>query len=62
MSEQLVEASTLATWLDVSGHELYELGKQGIVVRHGKHYALQASVRGYIAHLRSCVDDLNKKQ
>jgi hypothetical protein len=48
----LVSGEELARWLGVSGKEIYDLGKVGILVRVGRAYRLEESVRRYCQHLR----------
>jgi hypothetical protein len=48
-----VTAPVLARWLGISGKEVYELAKAGVIVKVGRDlYALEPSVRGYCEHLR----------
>ena len=49
---ELVSGEELARWLGVSGKEIYDLGKVGILVRVGRPYQLEESVRRYCQHLR----------
>jgi biotin operon repressor len=48
----LVSGEELARWLGVSRKEIYDLGKVGILVRVGRTYRLEESVRRYCEHLR----------
>jgi hypothetical protein len=48
----LVSGEELARWLGLGGKEVYDLGKAGILVRVGRAYRLEQSVRRYCEHLR----------
>jgi hypothetical protein len=48
----LVSGEELARWLGLSGKEVYDLGKAGVLVRIGRAYRLEDSVRRYCEHLR----------
>ena len=48
----LVSGEELARWLGLSGKEIYDLVKAGILVRIGRAYRLEQSVRRYCEHLR----------
>ena len=48
----LVSAEELARWLGLSGKEVYDLGKAGVLIRVGRAYRLADSVRRYCEHLR----------
>jgi biotin operon repressor len=48
----LVSGEELARWLGLSGKEIYDLAKAGILVRVGRAYRLEQSVRRYCEHLR----------
>ena len=48
----LVSGEGLARWLGLSGKEVYDLEKAGIIVRVGRAYRLEDSVRRYCEHLR----------
>jgi hypothetical protein len=48
-----VTAPVLARWLGISGKEVYDLAKAGVIVKAGRElYALEPSVRGYCEYLR----------
>jgi biotin operon repressor len=49
---ELVSGEEIARWLGLSGKEIYDLGKAGILVRVGRAYRLQQSVRRYCHYLR----------
>jgi hypothetical protein len=48
----LVSGEELARWLGLSGKEVYDLEKAGIIVRVGRAYHLEGSARRYCEHLR----------
>ena len=48
----LVSGEELARWLGLSGKEVYDLGKAGVLIRVGRAYRLEDSVRRYCEHLR----------
>jgi biotin operon repressor len=48
----LVSGEEIARWLGLSGKEIYDLAKAGILVRVGRAYRLEESVRRYCDHLR----------
>jgi len=48
----LVSGEELARWLGISGKEIYDLGKAGILVHVGRAYRLEESVRRYCERLR----------
>jgi hypothetical protein len=50
---ELVSGEEIARWLGLSGKEIYDLGKAGILVRVGRAFRLEESVRRYCQHLRS---------
>jgi hypothetical protein len=53
MIDNNVTAPVLARWLGISGKEVYDLAKAGVIVRVGRDlYALEPSVRQYCEHLR----------
>ena len=41
----LVSGEELARWLGLSGKEVYDLGKAGVLIRVGRAYRLEDSVR-----------------
>jgi biotin operon repressor len=47
-----VSGEELARWLGLSGKEVYDLGKAGVLIRVGRAYRLEDSVRRYCEHLR----------
>jgi hypothetical protein len=49
---ELVSGEEIARWLGLSGKEIYDLGKAGILVRVGRTYRLQESVRRYCHYPR----------
>jgi hypothetical protein len=51
----LVSGEELARWLGLSGKQVYDLAKSGILVRAGRAYQLEESVRRYCEYLRSAV-------
>jgi hypothetical protein len=48
----LVSGEALGRWLGLTGKEVYDLAKAGILVRVGRAYRLEDSVRRYCEHLR----------
>jgi hypothetical protein len=48
----LVSGEELARWLGLSDKEVYDLGKAGVLIRVGRAYRLEDSVRRYCEHLR----------
>lgn len=50
---ETVPASTMALWLDMSERSVREHAAQGHLVRGGRGYDLQASVRAFVGHLRT---------
>ena len=48
----LVSGEELARWPGLSGKEVYDLGKAGVLIRVGRAYRLEDSVRRYCEHLR----------
>jgi hypothetical protein len=48
----LVSGEELARWLGLSGKQIYDLAKSDILVRVGRAYQLEESVRRYCEHLR----------
>jgi hypothetical protein len=51
-AEGTVSGEELARWLGLSGKEVYDLAKAGILVRAGRSYRLEESVRRYCDYLR----------
>jgi hypothetical protein len=51
-TEGTVSGEELARWLGLSGKEIYDLAKAGILVRVGRPYRLEESVRRYCKHSR----------
>jgi hypothetical protein len=49
---ELVSGEELGRWLGLAGKEVYDLAKAGILVRVGRAYRLEDSVRSYCEHLR----------
>jgi hypothetical protein len=56
----LVSGEELARWLGLGGKEVYDLGKAGVLVRVGRAYRLEDSVRLYCEHLprRAAAEDV----
>jgi hypothetical protein len=48
----LVSGVELARWLGLSGKQVYDLAKSGVLVRVGRAYQLEESVRRYCDYLR----------
>jgi hypothetical protein len=52
----VVSSEEIARWLGLGGKEVYDLAKAGILIRVGRAYRLEESVRCYCEHLRRGVD------
>jgi hypothetical protein len=51
-AEGTVSGEEMARWLGLSGKEVYDLAKANILVRVGRSYRLEESVRRYCDYLR----------
>jgi hypothetical protein len=49
---ELVSGEELGRWLGLTGKEVYDLAKAGTLVRVGRAYRLEESVRRYCESLR----------
>lgn len=50
-----VDANELGLWLGVTSAAVRDAARRGVLERDGRHFALQASVQRYCAHLRRLV-------